>query len=298
VRLPEIDGAAFELACASTGERWDVEVRTEAGTESRVLYSGTRPEVLLFLRSTGTPAFVVWSARELVDFARRSRESLRRSVDHAAAQIEQSRSTGARYEVPAFDEGARAWLEVRANNETLVLEIHGAWDASEHSASRPLHVGNLDEIVRYLRAPASLPVLVVNHALVTTYTEPLSQPPPSEDEIRAGVRVAPTTDWRHKIEMSSPPVRALVNECGRPALAASLSREDRERALADGRMLLPSTRTFQGDVESAGWSLVRPGGESSDTCIVFPSPVPDGLRSYWDSTWDDVAQVLAAFGLG
>jgi hypothetical protein len=301
VRLPDIAGAAFELACASTArsdQDSDVELRSVGGaTDSGVVYEGTRHEILLFLKSAGAPSTILWVARDLSNFHERQRQILRGPMAEVAAKLESERPSSARYKLPAADQGVSAWLELRAIGGAYVLEIHGEREGASHSRSRPLQEGSLEEIVRHLRAPASMAVIEAKHAMVTTYSEPLSLPPATEDEIRAGVMTAPASDWRHRIDMSIPVVRRLVNACGRPVRAATLSPQDRERARAEARMLSPGTWTFQGDVEAAGWSLVQPDGDIFDSCIVFPMTIPEKLRGYRLSSWESVAQVLDAFGL-
>jgi len=96
------------------------------------------------------------------------------------------------------------------------------------------------------------------------------------------------------------PAERVLEACGTPVLARTLSTEERERARREGRVI--SLYEFgwsgMGDSESHAGFLIRdpaPGGEVTDGDLVFATPIPaiDGSSKDWEYKSD----VYRAFGI-
>jgi hypothetical protein len=100
--------------------------------------------------------------------------------------------------------------------------------------------------------------------------------------------------------VSPAPTSLLIAAAGRPVSGNTVGFGELERAIGDGRVLRADRLSSMGD----GYSYYRFATEADLiaarsygwTFLVFPRPIPEGLRqSYGADDWDSISDVLTAF---
>lgn len=228
--------------------------------------------------------------------AHRDPPTLEAVVDEVADQVLARIAAGESLEapLPEIDRGTSLTLQLREDADGHTLTVHAASNAG--TATRVIKLGTRGELERFLRSAANRVALRAAMEIVTTSARP-SLPPPTEDEIRAGKRGAPAGDWRAEIAMHVAEVRALVNACGRPVLAHTLSAAERDEARRERRALSVASWTREGDIRGAAFMVLDPATSAGrEVGIVFATPIPPELRGGSYEDWTE-ADIYDAFGL-